>query len=129
MLMGREPTLAVVNAALWTVAALYGVLALAIGSVQGRRLGAAGITAATLGSILAWLILELFYHLFEIGSPQMRAPLVAGIALAVVGAVIGLQRAADLEATDVEFGEEAAAEEPAEPAGPADDELEPTEEP
>ncbi len=128
MLMGMDANLAMVSAAFWTITVLYGVLALALGSVQGRRLGAAGITAAALGSILAWLILELFYHLFEIGSPQMRAPLVAGIALTIVGAVIGLQRAADLEATDVAFGEKAA-EEPAEPAGPADDELEPTEEP
>ncbi|MGD9496162.1 MAG: hypothetical protein AB7Y46_07615 [Armatimonadota bacterium] len=105
MLMGMTATATILAVAFWVITALYGLLALAIGSVQGRRYGATGIVIAVLASLLAWLILELFYALFEIGSPQMRAPLVAGVALTIVGAVIGMQREADTRATDVALSE------------------------
>lgn len=107
-------TVAVIKASLVTITVLYGLLALAVGNVQGRRQGMRGILAASLGSILAWLILELFYYLFTIGSPQMRAPLMVGVALAIVGALIGAHRAADRAALRVELEEELRELEPSE---------------
>jgi len=127
LLMGTPANGTVISIAFWSITVLYGVLALAIGSVQGRRLGPPGIVVAVLASLLAWLILELFFHLFEISSVQMRAPLMAGIALAIVGAVIGAQRAADLAATEVDLEDEdtpVAATDPAE-AEPAADAVAP----
>ncbi len=106
MLMGSQVNATMITVAFWSITVLYGLLALAIGNLQGRHLGSPGIAVAAMGSLLAWLILELFFRLFEIGSPQMRAPLMAGIALTIVGAVIGAQRAADLSATEVDLEEE-----------------------
>ena len=117
VLLGAEANMRLVTIAVWSITVLYGLLALAVGNVQGRRYGPPGIVVAVLGSLLAWLILEFFFHLFEISTAWMRAPLMAGIALAIVGAVIGAQRAADLRATEVDLEPEdapAAATDPSE---------------
>ncbi len=115
ILLGAEANMRLVNIALWSITVIYALLALAVGNIQGRRYGPAGIVIAVLASLLAWLILELFFHLFEIGTAWMRAPLMAGIALAIIGAVVGGQRAADLSAAEVDLEEEdapAAADDP-----------------
>jgi len=106
ILLGAEANMRLVTIAIWSITAIYALLALAVGNIQGRRYGPAGIVIAVLGSLLAWLILELFFHLFEIGTAWMRAPLMVGIALAIIGAVVGVQRAADLSATEVDLEEE-----------------------
>jgi len=96
----------VIHGAFLVITALYGLLALAIGNTLGRRQGMRGVAAAALGSLLAWGVLELFYSLWKIGSPQMRAPLVLGVALSVAGAAIGVSRAADREAVRLELEQE-----------------------
>jgi len=106
ILLGAEANMRLVNIAMWSITAIYALLALAVGNIQGRRYGPAGIVIAVLASLLTWLILELFFHLFEISTPWMRAPLMAGIALTIIGAVVGLQRAADVSATEVDLVEE-----------------------
>lgn len=95
-----------IAAAFWIITVLYGLLALAIGSALGRRQEMRGVAAAAIGSLLAWGILEFFYAAWQIGSPQMRAPLIMGVALAVVGAVIGTVRSADRRAIRIELEQE-----------------------
>lgn len=88
------------------VTVLYGVLALAVGNALGRRQGLRGITASALGALLTWGILELLLRGFEINVPALRAPLVTGVAMSVVGAAIGVSRRADREALSVQLQEE-----------------------
>ncbi len=95
-----------IAAAFLLITALYGILALAIGNAIGRRYDRCGVAAAAFGSLLAWGILEFFYAAWRIGSPEMRAPLMLGVALAVAGAVIGTLRGADREAARVELEQE-----------------------
>lgn len=95
-----------VTVAFWIITLLYSLLALAIGNALGRRQGMRGVTASATGALLSWGILEFFYWIWQIGSPQMRAPLAMGLAMAVVGAFIGVSRRADREALRVELQEE-----------------------
>lgn len=106
LLVSAGATFEVVNTAFWILTALYGLLALAAGNALGRRQGNRGVVAAAVGSLLAWVVLEFFFFIWTIGSPAMRAPLVLGIPLAIVGAVIGVTRRADREALHVELRQE-----------------------
>lgn len=99
-------TMEEIAAAFWIMTLLYSVLALAVGNALGRRQGMRGVAAAALGALLAWGVLEFFYAAWQIGSPQMRAPLVVGVAMAAVGAVIGTARKADRDALHVELQQE-----------------------
>ena len=99
-------SLAEIATAFWAITLLYGLLALAVGNVLGRRQEMRGVTAAALGSLLAWGVLEFFYAAWQIGSPAMRAPLILGVALAVLGAVIGTARKADRDAFRIEMEQE-----------------------
>ena len=106
ILVGGTGTMEEIMAAFWLITVLYGLLALAIGNALGRRQEMRGVAAAALGSVLTWGVLEFFYAAWQIGSPAMRAPLIVGIALAVVGAVIGTKRKADREAMKREMLQE-----------------------
>ncbi|MGI5816953.1 MAG: hypothetical protein ACOX9R_02530 [Armatimonadota bacterium] len=106
MFVGMTVDMTTILAAFWFLSALYGLLALAIGNALGRRQGRRGIAAAVLGALLTWGILELFFYLYDIGSAQMRVPLMIGITLSAVGAAIGTMRRADREALRVELREE-----------------------
>jgi hypothetical protein len=106
MFVGVTVTDTVITAALWAITVLYGLLALAIGNSLGRRQGKRGMAASALGALLSWGILELFFHLYQIGSPEMRVPLISGVALSAVGAAIGTMRKADRDALRVELQEE-----------------------
>jgi hypothetical protein len=106
MFIGVSVSLEMITAAFWVITVLYGLLALAIGNAMGRRQGKRGMAAAALGSLLSWAILELFFHLYQIGSAEMRVPLMVGVALSAVGAAIGTQRRADRVALRVELQEE-----------------------
>jgi len=108
MFVGMTVDMAMITAGFWVITILYGLLALAIGNAMGRRQGKRGMAAAALGSLLSWAILELFFYLYEIGTPEMRVPLIMGVALSAVGAAIGTMRRADQEALRVELEEEMA---------------------
>jgi len=101
------------TAGVWTLAVsvsaltiLYCLLGFALGAVMGRRQRTRGLVAATLGTMLAWAILELFFWLAHIGSPQLRAPLILGIPSCVLGGVLAMTRRADYEALRRELREE-----------------------
>lgn len=106
MFIGVTVSMAVIRAAFWVMTVLYSLLALAVGNATGRRQGERGIAAAAFGALLTWSILELFFYLYQIGSPEMRVPMIAGVALAAVGAAVGSKRAADREALRIELQEE-----------------------
>lgn len=106
MFVGVTVDMTVIVAAFWAITALYGLLALAIGNALGRRQGKRGMAAAVLGALLSWAILELFFYLWQIGSMEMRVPLITGVALTAVGAAIGTVRKADREALRVQLREE-----------------------
>jgi hypothetical protein len=106
MFVGVNVDMAVIFAAFWALTVLYGLLAIAIGNTLGRRQGKRGIAAAVLGSLLTWGILEFFFYLYQIASPEMRVPLIIGVASTAVGAAIGTVRKADREALHVELREE-----------------------
>ncbi len=115
-----------VTVSFWIITLLYSLLALAVGNALGRRQGVRGVAASATGALLAWGILELFYAMWQIGSPQMRAPLVMGVAMTVVGAFIGVSRKADREALRVELQQELTEleREESEPADKAADNIE-----
>ena len=77
---------------------VYGLLGAALGGVMGRRLRTRGLVAVTLGTMLAWGILELFFYMADVGSAELRTPLIVGIPLSVFGALLGMSRPADREA-------------------------------
>lgn len=106
MFVGVEVDMELVRTAFWAITILYGLLALATGNALGRRQGQRGIAAAALGALLSWAILELFFHLYQIGSAEMRVPMITGVALSAVGAAIGTMRRADREALRIELREE-----------------------
>jgi len=106
MFVGVTVDMTIIVAAFWAITVLYGLLAIAIGNTLGRRQGNRGIAAAVLGSLLTWAILELFFHLYDIGSPQMRVPMIVGVAFSALGAAIGTMRKADRLALRVELEEE-----------------------
>jgi len=106
MFVGVTVDMAVITAAFWAITILYGLLALAAGNAMGRRQGKRGMAASALGALLSWAILELFFYLYQIGSPEIRVPLIAGVALSTVGAAIGTMRRADRQALRVELQEE-----------------------
>lgn len=106
MFVGVSVDMGVINTAFWAITILYGLLALAAGNAMGRRQGKRGMAAAALGALLSWSILELFFYLYQIGSAEMRVPLIAGVALSTVGAAIGTMRRADRDALRVELEEE-----------------------
>jgi len=96
-------TLAVVFGALTVI---YSLLGFALGALMGRRQGARGLASAALGTLLAWGILEFFFHLAHINSPELRTPLVFGVPTAVLGGVLGMTRPADRDALRRELREE-----------------------
>ncbi|MFW5866849.1 MAG: hypothetical protein ACOCX2_03470 [Armatimonadota bacterium] len=106
MFVGVTVDMAVITAAFWALTVLYGLLAVAIGNALGRRQGKRGIAAAVLGALLTWSMLEFFFYLWDIASPQMRVPMIVGVAFTAVGAAIGTVRKADREAVRVELREE-----------------------
>lgn len=106
MFVGATVDMTIITAAFWALTILYGLLAIAIGNTLGRRQGQRGIAAAVLGALLTWLILELFFHLWEIGSSEMRVPMVVGVAFSALGAAIGTLREADRRALRTELEEE-----------------------
>ncbi|MFO8082263.1 MAG: hypothetical protein R6V07_18435 [Armatimonadota bacterium] len=106
MFVGVNVDMTVITAAFWALTVLYGLLAVAIGNALGRRQGKRGIAAAVLGALLTWGMLEFFFHLWDIASPQMRVPMIVGVAFTAVGAAIGTVRKADREAVRVELREE-----------------------
>jgi len=106
MFVGVSVDMALIRTAFWAITILYGLLALAAGNAMGRRQGKRGMAASALGALLSWAILELFFYLYQIGSPEMRVPLIAGVALSTVGAAIGTMRRADRDALRVELQEE-----------------------
>ncbi|MBD3293778.1 MAG: hypothetical protein GF393_12715 [Armatimonadia bacterium] len=106
MFVGVTVDMGVIQAAFWAITVLYGLLALAAGNAMGRRQGKRGMAAAALGALLSWAILELFFYLYQIGSAEMRVPLIAGVALSTVGAAVGTMRRADRDALRVELEEE-----------------------
>ncbi|NLO04235.1 MAG: hypothetical protein GX131_00260 [candidate division WS1 bacterium] len=106
MLVGMPVDMHLVQISFYVITLLYGLLAFATGNALGRRQGMRGIAGAALGALLAWAILEFFFHLFEIGSAQMRAPLILGVALAVLGSAIGVTRPADRAAVLHELRQE-----------------------
>lgn len=108
MFIGKTVDIAMLMTAFWVVTALYGLLALAVGSAVGRRQGERGIAAAVLGALLAWGILEIFLFLYQIGSIEMRVPLIVGVAMSAVGALISTLRPADREGLRAELEEEMA---------------------
>ncbi|MFP4248010.1 MAG: hypothetical protein ACLFU7_00040 [Armatimonadota bacterium] len=106
MFVGVTVDMTVITAAFWALTVLYGLLAVAIGNALGRRQGKRGIAAAVLGALLTWSMLEFFFYLWDIASPQMRVPMIVGVAFTAVGAAIGTVRKADREAVRVELREE-----------------------
>lgn len=106
MFIGVTVDETIILASFWTLTVLYGLLAIAIGNVLGRRQGKRGIAAAVFGALLTWAILEFFFHLFDIASPQMRVPMTIGVACCALGAAIGTMREADRMALRVELEEE-----------------------
>lgn len=120
LLISAGATFHIVSVAFWIITALYGLLALAAGNALGRRQGRRGVAAAAIGSLLAWLILEFFFYIWNISSAAMRAPLVLGVPLSVLGAMIGVSRAADRAAAQTEAQQ---AEEEVEPDSPTADDY------
>lgn len=106
LLVATGATFEVINTAFWAITVLYGLLALAAGNALGRRQGMRGVAASALGSLLTWAILEFFFHIWNISSAAMRAPLVVGVPLSVVGAAIGVTRKADRAAMRAELEQE-----------------------
>lgn len=106
MFVGVSVDMGMIRTAFWIITVLYGLLALAVGNAMGRRQGKRGIAAAAFGAMLSWAILELFFYLYQIGSAEMRVPMIAGVALSAVGAAIATLRRADREALRVELMEE-----------------------
>lgn len=106
LLTSAGATFRVVSTAFWIITVLYGLLALAAGNALGRRQGTRGVVASAFGSLLAWAVLEFFFHIWNIGSAAMRAPLVVGVPLSVVGAAIGVTRKADRAAMRAELEQE-----------------------
>jgi len=103
------------TAGVWTLAVsisaltvLYSLLGFALGAVMGRRQGTRGLVSATLGTLLTWGILELFFWLARIGSPELRTPLIFGVPMCVLGGVLGMTRPADRAALRRELQEEMA---------------------
>ncbi len=90
-------------AALGVMTILYGLLGFALGAVMGRRQRARGLVSATLGTMLAWGIIEFFLSLAGSASPELRAPLIFGIPMCVIGGVVGMSRRADREAVTREL--------------------------
>jgi len=77
---------------------VYALLGFAMGGVMGRRLRTRGLAVVAFGALLAWGILELFFYMAGVGSPELRTPLIIGIPISVVGALLGMTRPADREA-------------------------------
>ena len=92
--------------ALSALTLLYGLLGFALGAVLGRRQRSRGMVSAILGTMLTWGILEFFFHLAEISCPELRAPLVFGIPMCVIGAVVGMTRPEDRAALKRELRQE-----------------------
>lgn len=87
---------------------LYSLLGFALGALMGRRQGTRGLVSATLGTLLTWGILEMFFHMADINSPELRTPLILGVPMCVLGGVLGMTRPADRAALRRELREEMA---------------------
>ena len=85
---------------------LYSLLGFALGAVMGRRQRTRGLVSATLGTLLTWGILEFFFHMANINSPELRTPLIFGVPMCVLGGVLGMTRTADRNALRRELREE-----------------------
>ena len=103
------------TAGVWTVAVtigaltvLYSLLGFALGAVMGRRQRTRGLVSATLGTLLTWGILELFFHMTGIASAELRTPLIFGVPMCVLGGVLGMSRPEDRAALRRELREEMA---------------------
>lgn len=92
--------------ALIALTVIYSLLGFALGALMGRRQGTRGLVSATLGTLLTWAILEFFFHLAQINLPELRAPLIFGVPMCVLGGVLGMTRPADREAMRRELREE-----------------------
>lgn len=106
LLVSAGATFQMVHTAFWIITVLYCLLALAAGNALGRRQGMRGVVAAAVGSVLAWAVLEFFFYIWNIGSAAMRAPLVLGIPVSTIGAIIGVSRRADRAAMRAELEQE-----------------------
>lgn len=85
---------------------LYGLLGFALGAVMGRRQRAHGLVSAILGTMLTWGIVEFFFYLAGVNSAELRAPLIFGIPMSVLGGVLGMTRPEDRAALKRELRQE-----------------------
>lgn len=106
LVAGRESSQWTPLLAVGLLTGLYGLLGFGVGSVMTRRHGKQGMGSAVLGMMLAWAVIEFFFYLYGISSPELRAPLIAGIPLSAVGGLVSLSRARDREVGAQELEEE-----------------------